>query len=114
MSKLAPLFTGDDWAIPLTIKKNGLALDISTATITACVGFVEGRVGQPLTPSVAQSSGAAGADWATGQLVVEFPLATTGTIKRYGALFIEITITLGGVRKTWPRYTIEVYKGLND
>jgi hypothetical protein len=105
------VFTGDDWDIAVTLKKDGSPFDVSTATaIEAAIVSTDDRGVEVLVPAVTLDSGATGADWANGVVVVEIPSASTGSLSS-GAAYIEIQVTMGGKKSTWPRNKLTVKKG---
>ena len=106
-------YTGDDWDIFATLKRNGLVEDVSTATdISAAIVSSDDANAKLLIDAPTQNSGAAGADWANGIVVVEIPRANTA-ITTYGKVYLELQITKDGKKKTWgTRSPINVRKGL--
>jgi len=105
------LFTGDDWDIVVTLKKDGVAFDVSTATaIQAAVVSDDGTAPTTIVSAVTLDSGATGASWATGVVVIEIPAATTGALTSQRA-YVEIQVTLGGKKSTWPRQPIDIKVG---
>jgi len=105
------LFTDDDWDIEYTVKKDGAAYDVSAATnISASVVDSDGIDPQTVIAAVTCDSGATGADWANGVVIIEIPAASTG-VTTLGQVFIELQVTLGGKKQTWPRKAIIIKKG---
>ena len=110
MSVVPEFFTGDDWDISVTLNKDGAAYDVSAATaIEASIVSDDGTNPSTLIAAVTLSAGATGADWANGVVVAEFPAASTDI--DLGSRYIEIQVTLGGKKSTWPRNNIVVKKG---
>ncbi len=104
-------FTGDDWEFSLTLKVNGTVYDVSTATdISVAIISSDTPNASVLISAPALSSGAAGADWTNGVVVVEIPAADTG-ITQYGTRYLELQVTMDGKKHTWPRAAIQVKKG---
>ena len=105
------LFTGDDWDIVVTLKKDGVAYDVSTATaIQAAVVSDDGTAPTTIVSAVTLDSGATGANWAKGVVIVEIPAATTASLTSQRA-FVEIQVTIGGKKSTWPRQAVDVKVG---
>lgn len=104
-------FTGDDWAITTTLKKDGSAYNVSGATISAAVVSLNRKEPIQAIAATAQSSGTTGANWANGVVVSKFPASATALVTTYGTLYLEIQVTLGGEKETWPRLPITVNKG---
>lgn len=104
------VFTGDDWDISITLNKDGAAYDVSTATdISAAVVSDNGIAPTTIIAAATQSSVATGADWANGVVVVEIPNASTDVTPQNA--YLEIQVTLGGKKTTWPRNNIVIKKG---
>ncbi len=83
-----------DFARNFVIKRDGLALNVSSATIKASLKNQAKTVA--LIASTAQSN-TGGADWATGALILRFSgVQTTGLSAQDG--FIEVSILLAGER----------------
>ena len=107
---MAIFFTGDDWDISVTLKTDGSATDVSGATaIKAALVSDNSNSPTTLISAVTLDSGATGASWATGVVVVEFPAASTDITT--GDHLLEIQVEEGGKKKTWPRVNIDVRKG---
>lgn len=104
-------FTGDDWAITTTLKKDGSAYDVSSATISAAVVSLNRKEPIEMIAATAQSSGTTGADWTNGVVVSKFAAAATALVTAYGTLYLEVQVTIGGEKETWPRLPITVNKG---
>ena len=104
--------TGDDWICSVTLKRNGVAQDVSLATdISAAVVSSDDQNVTEIIGATTQSSGTAGADWANGVVVVKFPAAST-SVTEYGQRYIEIQVTIGGDKESWPRQAFLVKKGI--
>lgn len=105
-------FTGDDWVVSTTLMTDDQIEDVSSATsIDAAVVSTDDDDSSLLVGPVSLSASEPGADWANGIVVAVFPSADTG-IDRYGSAFIELQVTEGGYKTTWPRIKIRVKKGL--
>lgn len=104
------VFTGDDWDITVTLKKDGVAYDVSTATdISASIVDSDGIAPNTVISAVTCDSGATGANWASGVVVVEIPNGSTNVTPQNA--YLEIQVTLGGKKSTWPRNNIVIKKG---
>lgn len=100
---------GDDWAQAFTLWDDGAAKNVSTATdISAAVVDLAGKT---VISGTACSSGATGAAWATGVVVLPFTATQTAAIGLANQYFIEIQVTLGGAKTTWPRVPVDVQSG---
>lgn len=104
------VFTADDWDITVTLKKDGAAYDVSTATdISAAVVSDDGTNPTTIIAATSMSAVATGADWANGVVVCEFAAANTDVSPQNA--FLEIQVTLGGKKTTWPRNNVVIKKG---
>lgn len=109
MSKLI-VFTGDDWEIPITLKKNGVAFPVDTAAeIKATVTDSDGKNPQILVPETILSPTANGADWSNGIVIAEFSAINTVNLNTNVA-YVEVQVTFTK-KTTWPRIQIEIKKG---
>lgn len=105
------LFTADDWVVSVTLERDGVAADVSAATsIDAAITDTNDANASIIVPQVSASAVEAGADWANGVVVLVFPAASTG-ITHYGAAYVEVQVTNGGRKQTWPRVKVQVRKG---
>lgn len=105
------VFTGDDWDITMTLTKDRAAYDVSTATeIKASVVDSDSISPSTLIAAVTLDSGATGANWASGIVVIEIPNASTGSVAT-GTAYIEVQVTIGGKKQTWPRQQITIKAG---
>ncbi len=115
MSVTWQLFTGLDFAAPLDIYAQGTGEleDVSSATIVASLLSADGAT--ELIADTAQSSASSGATWASGRVVVQFPLASTNTAAIIAAvgttLRIGIKITSGGLTQSLSLIPVEIVKG---
>jgi len=111
MSKV--YFTGDDWTMNATLKQNGALYDASAATaIEAAVVYQQKNSDPTQEISTTSQLGNAGEDLANGLIVVKFPSASTANVTKYDQdLLIEIQVTNGGEKITWPRKLFNVQKG---
>lgn len=106
------VFTGDDWDIIITLKRDGAVYNVSTASaISAALVSDDGPAPSTVVAAVSCSSGTSGADWANGVVVIEIPNATTAALTAQRA-YVEIQVTIGGKKKTWPRQVIDIKKGV--
>lgn len=110
MPKPLEVFTADDWEISVTLSKDGVAYDVSTATnISAAVVDNDGINPTTIISAVTLSSGATGADWTNGVVVVEIPNASTNVNPQNA--YLEIQVTIAAKKTTWPRNNIVIKKG---
>jgi hypothetical protein len=104
---LPQIVTGDDFALPVNLTANAVAVSVAGATITACI--VSDDHASLLSASQAQSSTAVGASWSTGLVVVELAAALTGAMAHTGTALIEIQVATP-TKVSWF-VPIEVVKG---
>ena len=96
---MTTLVTGDDVAVPVKLKKDGLTFNIPlTATIQAAI--VSADHSQTLAGPVAVLSSAAGSDWANSLVVAKFTSAQTDGILEYKPALLEVEVNDNG-RQTW-------------
>ncbi len=100
---------GDDWAHAFTLWDNGAAKNVSAATDVSAA--VQNMAGVSVISATACSSGAAGAAWATGVVVLPFTAAQTLALIR-NQYRLEIQVTLAGAKTTWPLVPVEVQTGI--
>ena len=103
-----PDFTGsgDGWGV------TAIAIpDADTSTIFEASAVNRTSDGDPATiiSAVTLSSGATGADWAAGVVVVEIPNASTDVNPQNA--YLEIQVTIASKKTTWPRNNIVIKKG---
>ena len=104
---LAVITTGDDLALALTLLENGVPANLSSATIKAAIQDGNGRL---IVPVAVQSSSAAGASWSAGIVVCEFTAANAAGLQ-FGDVFLEIEVTRGVKKTTWPLEKYQVQRG---
>ena len=104
------VFTADDWDISVTLNKDGVAFDVSTATnISAAIVTDNGIAPTTIISAVTLSAVATGADWANGVVVVEIPNASTDVTPQDA--YLEIQVTIAAKKTTWPRNNLVIKKG---
>jgi len=105
------VFTGDDWDISITLNKDSVAYDVSTATeILGSIVSSDNNDPQTLIGTVAADIAATGADWANGIVVLEFPATYTADVGPQEG-YVEIQATIDGKKTTWPRSKVIIKKG---
>ncbi len=105
------VFTGDDWSIIMTLKKDGVAFDVSASTeILASIVSDDQNDPSTIVSAVPCLIGATGADWPNGVVAIEIPNATTTPLEAREA-WVELQITLDSKKQTWPRQKIIIKKG---
>jgi len=110
VADLLEVFTGDDWDIQFTVNKNKVVYDVSTATdISASIVDSDGINPTTIISAVTCSSGATGADWANGVVIIEIPNGSTGVDPQNA--YVELQVTLASKKSTWPRQNIVIKKG---
>ena len=105
---MTQIVTGDDVALPVTLKKDGavFAIDAGATVQAALVSLDRSTV---LAGPVTCSNVATGADWANSLVMVEFNSATSGAITAYGKALLEIQVNDSG-KLTWF-VTVDIEKG---
>lgn len=103
------LMAGDDLSHLVTIYDGAVVYDFSAASSVSCA-MTDGYQRQYIGPT-AQSSGASGAAWSTGALIVEFPSLYSYNLTR-GDVWLEIQIIKGGKRYSPPLLRLEVETGV--
>lgn len=89
----------DDINLPVTLKRNGLVIDIDAATdVTAALTSREGPPN--VYAQAAQSKSTTGADWSKSLVVIIFAAALTATLPHAG-IRLEVQVTLAGKKTTW-------------
>jgi len=107
---MSVIVTGDDVALPVTLKKDGATFTIDPgATVQASIISVDRSVA--LIPAVTCSNAATGADWANSLLIVAFTSTETAAIldANLGAALLEIQVDDSG-KLTWF-VSIDIVKG---
>jgi hypothetical protein len=107
---------GDDWAHKITLYEDGVLKDVSSASDISVA--LQDHGGWQVIAPTACASGATGAAWATGVVVLPFTAATTvlawraSTLSRQNEYLLELQVTLGGLRETWPLIPVLVQNGI--
>lgn len=107
--RAAQATSGDDWRLGLTLWEAGLVKNVSAAT--AIQAALRTTAGDTAIAATAQSSATTGAAWGTGIVVAAFAAAATAVLPA-GEYLLEIEVTLGGVRTTWPLVPVTVTRGV--
>lgn len=102
--------SGDDISIIQTLKRSGVAVNISTAT------KVESRLRSAnssdfMSPVVEQAN-SGGANWTTGVVEHLFPPSATESSRYEGPLILETQVTLGGKKTTWRSNDLSMVRGM--
>lgn len=92
------LTTGDDFTLPLILKKNALAFAINPAADVKA-RIVSADRTQLFCDPVAQVSTVPGADWANSLVVVSLP-AAAASLQFQGIALLEIQVN-DGTKITW-------------
>ena len=105
------LTTGDDFILPLTLKKNALAFAIATtAAVQARLVTVDRLT--LLCAAVAQASSTPGADWPNSLVVISLPAIATAGMQHQGLALIEVQVN-DGAKITWF-VTVKIVRGSID
>lgn len=102
------LRTGYDFARAIRITSNGTNENLTGATIKASLKNAAKTT--ELITDTAQSSGATGADWSTGLVVITFTAASTAALTA-GTAWIEISIVLSGTRLPTNDIAVDIQTG---
>lgn len=97
---------GDDWWMSFTLYEDGLAVNLTSATIVASVRSLTDMA---VIIAQSQSPGSTGANWAAGLIIVSIPSALTDGLTKM-EYFLEIETFLNGRFKTWPLVEVEVIR----
>ena len=102
--------SGDDISILQTLKRAGVAVNISTAT------KVESRLYSAnstdfMTP-VTEQINTGNASWSAGVVEHLFPSSATEASRYEGQLILETQVTLGGKKTTWRSTDLSMVRGL--
>ena len=96
---MSVIVTGDDVALPVTLKKDGATFTIDVgATVQASIVLADRSA--TLIAAVTCSNAATGADWANSLVIVEFSSAETGAVTDYVPALVEIQVDDSG-KLTW-------------
>tara|TARA_R100000655_G_scaffold91629_2_gene132439 strand:- start:91 stop:993 length:903 start_codon:yes stop_codon:yes gene_type:complete len=101
---------GERWLIPITLRKEGSPLDVSTGTVTARLIYLNNNEESEQIGSTSLSSSISGADWANGLVIVDFSAISTSGVTVYNNLFIEVTAVVGTDTNIFPVRELEVEK----
>ncbi len=101
---------GDDWAQALTLWDNGAVRDVSSASAIKAAVF--DLAGNQIIAATSCVSGAAGASWSTGVVVLPFTAAQTAVLFPIGEYSIVLQVTISGARTTWPLVPAFVQYGI--
>ena len=105
---MTQIVTGDDVALPVTLKKDGavFAIDAGATVQAALVSLDRSTV---LAGPVTCSNVATGADWPNSLVIVPFDSTTTSSITATGKALLEIQVNDSG-KLTWF-VTVDIEKG---
>ena len=101
--------SGYDVKIMVRVRVDSGNEDLTGATIEA--SLVDAAKTAELIVDTAQSSGAAGASWSTGLVAVVFTAAQTAALVAADTAFIELGITLSGIRLPCDSVPVRIEKG---
>jgi ABC-type iron transport system FetAB permease component len=102
------IVTGDDVALPVTLKKDGVTFAIASGANIQAALVSQDRSALLAGPVTCLNS-APGANWAQSLVVVQIPSAATGAVLAYGPALLEIQVNDGG-KLTWF-VSVEIVKG---
>jgi len=105
---MSVIVTGDDVALPVTLKKDGATFAIAQAATVQAALVTQDRSSVLAGPVVCSSS-ATGADWANSLVIVEIASTLTGAIVSYEPALLEIQVDDGG-KLTWFA-SVDIVKG---
>lgn len=105
---MSVIVTGDDVALSVTLKKDGVVFNIDTgATVKAAL--ISKDRNTILIPEVTCLSNATGADWPNSLVIVPFTSTETAAITVFESALLEIQVDDGG-KLTWF-VSLEIIKG---
>ena len=93
----AEVIIGDDFIVPVTLKKNGATFYIAN---NATVKYALTDKSVLITPVMESDRLAQGADWHTSTVVINFPSAVTAELKNFGVVKLEMQVT-DITKQTW-------------
>lgn len=103
---MSVIVTGDDVALPVTLKKDGVTFSINAgATVQASLVSIDRS--SVLAGPVVCSNVAVGADWDNSLVIVAFSSEETASIIDYGSASLEIQVDDGGKLTWFVSVTIE-------
>jgi len=102
------IVTGDDVALPVTLKKDGAAFVIDPGAVVKAA-LVDTDRQTILAGPVTCANNAVGANWAQSLVVVAMSSAVTGAITAYDSALLEIQVDDGG-KLTWF-VSVSIVKG---
>lgn len=103
------IVSGDDVLLLVQLKKDGSPFTITSASPVKA-RLVSPDRKQQFTGEIAQSEGAAGAQWNASLVVVQMSQADTAGISYQGFGWLEIQVHDGGVKQTWF-VPVDIVKG---
>jgi len=95
----AELIVGDDFIVPVTLKKNGATFNISNSAVVSVAVIKADRSGL-LSAILTSNRLAVGANWAQSLIIVNIPAATTALLSSFGAAKLEIQV-YDTTKQTW-------------
>ena len=105
---MSVIVTGDDVALPVTLKKDNSTFSIDAgATVQAALVSLDRST--VLAGPVTCSNVATGADWVNSLVIVEINSTLTGAITSYGGALLEIQVDDNG-KLTWF-VSVDIEKG---
>lgn len=105
------LTTGDDFTLPLILKKNALAFAISGGAVVKARLVTVDRL-TVLCDAVTQASSTPGADWPNSLVVIALPAMATAGMQHQGLALLEIQVN-DGAKITWF-VTVKIVRGSID
>ena len=99
---------GDNWNIPITLKKEGGLFDVSGATIEAGIFYVKGNTKETVIDYKNVDELTSGSDWGNGLIVADFTDIETAAITYYNNLFVSVKVMIGLALYEYPLKEINV------
>ncbi len=103
---------GYDFIGQYTFYLDGIAEDLSSASLIECSLKNEAKTSE-LIADTSQNSGATGASWASGVVVIQFSAAQTVGLTA-GNGYIEVAVVKGGLRLVYPDIAVVIEAGLTQ
>lgn len=104
---IATVVEGDDLALLITLKSDGVVFDMSGKTVTARIVTRDRQ--SVLTAEIVQDAGASGADWSNSLVAVEMASGETADMDYQGSGYVEIQVGFPE-KKTWF-LPVQIVKG---
>ncbi len=99
---------GYDFSRRRTFSVDGVAQDLSAATIKICLK--DSTKATELITDTAQTNDG-GASWATGVVILRFTAVQTAALATFGDAFIELSVVIAGIRYPYEDIPVVIERG---